>query len=443
MVTNLKTNTWDCDGNLIVPLRGIRIALSLAFADACAFFWFGYLGDKQWHEQHPGTGASAVADPTWMAILWIAIPAVPFLLSMFLLSTRSENSKAAGAGFAAGLIAVAFIFAVVAILSVFFRFSPDPYAWPEVIAALVFLACSVWILVAACLIGKGSWGPFSFTFAATLIALAWAGHAMDDREYVRDRQHEQQKAQAAVDLFTPVVQAQHVLASLAGCLILNQSLHPDPEYPSSLDPPPQDWPCETRFAATAVVDYRLSYVPETTANGRVTNFHLIAMPVKTVRGHFPLMVDKRGILFSDAMWGYSSPSIRAATTEATAAEIQELKRSIDDYMQRRGLADAPKALNSEMVRANFGYQSLVDGQHMEVRNYAFRYLVSRARGRTRYALAAQCLSYGQDCLRSYFVDYDGVLHATGEPRAATADDAYALECESNDSQCEGVIWPAP
>jgi hypothetical protein len=307
MITNLKTDAWDSEGNLVVPLRGIRIALSLAFADACAFFWFGYLGDKQWHQRHPGTGASGVVDPPWMAILWIAIPAVPFLLSMSLLSTRSEHSKAAGAGVAAGLISAAFIFGIAALLSVFFSFFPDPYGWPQVIAVLMFLVCCVWILISAGLIGKGSWGAFFFALAATVIAMTWVGHAMQAQEYVLDRQHEQQKAQAAVDLFTPVVQAQHVLASLAGCLIMNQSLHPDSAYPSSLDPPPQDWPCETKFAPTAVVEYTLSYVPEATTNGLATNFYLIAMPVKTVRGHYPLMVDKRGILFSDAMWGYSGP----------------------------------------------------------------------------------------------------------------------------------------
>jgi hypothetical protein len=55
-----------------------------------------------------------------------------------------------------------------------------------------------------------------------------------------------------------VVQAQHVLASVAGCLILNQSLHPRAGYPTSLDKPPPNWSCESKFDANAVQDYSLS-----------------------------------------------------------------------------------------------------------------------------------------------------------------------------------------
>jgi hypothetical protein len=61
----------------------------------------------------------------------------------------------------------------------------------------------------------------------------------------------------------------------------------------------------------------------------------------------------------------------------------------------------------------------------------------------RFALSVQRQSYGQYCLRSYFLDYDGVLHTTGEPRQATANDPSALECEQNDSSYKDVVWPVP
>jgi hypothetical protein len=37
----------------------------------------------------------------------------------------------------------------------------------------------------------------------------------------------------------------------------------------------------------------------------------------------------------------------------------------------------------------------------------------------------------------------GTLHATGEPRQATANDPPALECEETGYQCKDVVWPAP
>ncbi len=36
------------------------------------------------------------------------------------------------------------------------------------------------------------------------------------------------------------------------------------------------------------------------------------------------------------------------------------------------------------------------------------------------------------------MDYEGVIHGTGEPRQATADDPVALDCEASDAQCKGV-----
>jgi hypothetical protein len=261
------------------------------------------------------------------------------------------------------------------------------------------------------------------------------------------RQNEQRKAQAAIEVFEPVVEAQHRLASLAGCLILNHSINRKSVYPSSLDPTPANWPCETKFAASAVREYTLSYTPHLDpVSGRVTDFYLLAIPVKKgIRGRYALMVDSRGILFSDAMWGISSPYIKAATSEGRASEIEQLRANIEHYMKGRGLALAPLTLNAEAIGTTFGFQvpSLQDnGTRLEIKNYLFDYLAPGAGNPSGFAISAQCQSYGENCLRSYFVDYDGVVHATGEPRPATAEDPPALDCEQSDSPCQDVVWPA-
>jgi hypothetical protein len=155
------------------------------------------------------------------------------------------------------------------------------------------------------------------------------------------------------------------------------------------------------------------------------------------------MVDSRGIVFSDAMWGISSPYIRAATSEGRASEIEEVRGNIDNYMKGNGLA-APPTLNVEAIGTSYSSQvpSIEDdGRRLEIKNYVFHYLGPKAGNPSRFALSVQCQSYGQNCLRSYFLNYDGIVHATGEGREATANDPPALECEESDSPCKDVVWP--
>jgi hypothetical protein len=278
--------------------------------------------------------------------------------------------------------------------------------------------------------------------------MAWGKQSLVDAEYKLDRQNEQRKAQAAIATFEPVVDAQHQITSLADCLLLNRSIHPKDGYPSSLDPPPASWPCDTKIAENAVKDYTLRYVPhEGSASGLVTDFHLIAIPVKKgIRGRYPLMVDSRGIVFSQVTFGISSSYIRAITSEGRASEIEELRSNIERYMNENGLAAAPLTLSAEAIGTTYRFEvpSIEDnGRRLRIENYALYYLAPKVGSPSRFALSVQCQSYGRNCMRSYFLDYDGVLHATGEPRQATADDPPALECEESDSPCKDIVWPVP
>jgi hypothetical protein len=55
----------------------------------------------------------------------------------------------------------------------------------------------------------------------------------------------------------------------------------------------------------------------------------------------------------------------------------------------------------------------------------------------RYTLEARCGAYRSQCLRSYFLDDTGVIHGTGENRAATVADAVIRECEISTGSCDG------
>ncbi len=114
-------------------------------------------------------------------------------------------------------------------------------------------------------------------------------------------------------------------------------------------------------------------------------------------------------------------------------------------MKEKALGAAPEMLTPEVVGTSFGSEVPhieEDGRSLSIRNYAFHYVRSRTSAGQQFALSAHCQSYGENCLRSYFLDRDGVLHATGEPREATAQDAPALDCEASDSPCRDVTWPS-
>jgi hypothetical protein len=437
---------FDSDGNLIVPRYGIRIVLGLALLAYAAFWMISFLEDKQWHVHHPGTGASGVPDPLWMVILWGALSLVPFILSQLLLTTRCEESVAAGAGVAAALCVSSLMFSL-AMAAGFVFWGPEYYAIPTAITVLTLIGCSVWVIVSAFRIGaKAGWIVFFLAGGATLFCMTWAFLSLKSAEDELDRQNEQRKVQAALEVFEPLENVQHRLTLLASCLILNESIHPQSAYPSSLDPPPANWPCEGKFVANAVKEYSLNYIPQVDpATGRVTDFHLIAVPVrKGVPGRYALMVDRRGIVFSNPMWGISNAYVKAAKSEVRFSEIEELRANIEHYMKVNDLAAAPLTLHAKAIGTTYGFQvpSIEDnGTRLEIKNYVLYYLAPQARNLSRFALSVQCQSYGQDCLRSYFLDYDGVLHATGEPRQATSDDPPALECEASDSPCKDVIWP--
>src|ERR1700690_3622345 len=145
-----------------LPLHGIRIAMVVALAAAGTSWYYMQAAQKVVDQLHPDA-LKGVPDPTWISVLWAALPLAPYLLSLVLLSTRRTASVAAGAGIAGGLFAWFLMLSpgMGMGLTLGFGLSQAPYFLQTAISLLVFLAISIWVVIAAVWTGKANWIVFS------------------------------------------------------------------------------------------------------------------------------------------------------------------------------------------------------------------------------------------------------------------------------------------
>ena len=429
-------------------LYGIRGALFLALLSVGAVVVLSSLGDKQWRNSHPGGNGLIAPDPLWVAILWFALPVIPYLSSGLLLSARNEEFLALGAGVAGALFGFAFLFGLSVLGSItFLNFSPGPYDAPIGIVTLLFLVCCIWIFISAFRIGTLSWGPFWVGVVLTLVSMAWANHALEETVRRLDREYQQKQAEANSGRFVIGPDPRRNIVYLASCLLMTHAWRPAP-FPNSLSPWP-DVPCDARFSETMVPNFSLSYTPHVDPiSEKIFDFQLVALPRnKGIRNQSPLMVDRRGIVFVQPAWSINQNDRRITvfSSDWTSSKIDGLRKKIEAHMRETPGGLAPAQLSPD-IRGDFQYNTLssdTSGTTLEVTNFVIRYLAPRTDAPNQFAISVQCQSYGDKCLRSYLLDYDGRIRATGEPRQATSNDPPALECEIMPSECQDVRWSLP
>ncbi len=449
-----NTYSWDRDGNLIVPRHGIRIAMGLALLSAIAFQLFTFLGNRQWHQHHPGAMPNR-AETLWTLMLWIALPLVPFIISALLLSRRSEEAKAAGAGLVAALFTCGFVFAIIVFVAEFVGFgAPDPYLWENLIAFLAFVASSVWILVSAVRIAaKASWGVFFLSAAATLVYMAAVGHSLSRTDTKLDRGYEHHKEQTESTSLQTNYNARQIVARLAGCLIDDRAAHPGAGFPVSLDALPHDLQlpqgtvCNATIASDgSVPNYAFTYTPLRDSSSPIfTDFRLIAMPPRKGVPHVdPIAVDSRGRIFSYIGWSITDQETSFVATLVEIADnfqmshILGLREEIRLFMQSNG-GTAPAMLSKigEYSDKSAYNDTLTEGP------YRLEYFPPVTGAANAYTISAVCQSYGDACIRSFFLDQNGEIHETSEPRQPTADDPLIPDCEKYAQTCHDIDWPVP
>ena len=247
----------------------------------------------------------------------------------------------------------------------------------------------------------------------------------------------------------------HVRALMA-CVIRYRTLHPGSEFPASLAAIGPDWNCASDIGDPWAVsgywidywrvnygsDFRVEAVP--VGNGRLGN----PMPAGDGRGE---VFSFLGLAPSRLPHAGGHVSVQTADAGGILGAVYGVRISVRDYMRAHDLVEAPPSLAGvidpiQMPRnwcgdEHMSKDTLISGGGGLC--YAVSYSPSAA-PLDSFAVSVTCVSYGEGCIRSYFMDDDGTIHATPEPRPATAQDPELLPCEKAfgfyGPVCDDPVW---
>jgi hypothetical protein len=440
---------------------GIRIGLALAFAAACALIFSletapATLYDRA-HSLLPGT-------PGWLIAFECSFFLLPFFTSfVLLLQTRKQALMATGSGIAFGLFGSFLLLSPFVFLSMFLMLGlsanqttgrADPGVSHAFLAFLALIPISAWIVWCAILNGKSQWTPFTIAACTTVVYLFVGWGQLRMNEY-RVGQKQQRAAEAfSVASMKTGYDAHRALALLAGCLIEYHAAHPSAGFPASLNALPHDLQlphgvaCDPSLANPgAASGYAFTYTPQSApAGASFTDFRLLAMPLKKGLPRVdPMAVDSRGRIFVYFGWSDThpepgfAPGLVETPNDLFTSQALSLRSEIRSFMQKNG--GLPPASFSNLSWRPVD-SATNDPDVLHVPPYELKY-VPPAANSTRYSLSALCQSYGDACMRSFFVGPDGETHQTSEPRPATVQDPRIPDCEKFAQTCRDIDWPVP
>ncbi len=440
---------------------GIRIGFVLAFIAVYAMIFFFATAPATLHDR---ANSQLPGAPHSLLVLEASFFLFPFLTAFVLLfQARRQTLMATGSGIAAGLFGLFLLVSPFVLLSTFMLLGlsanqmtgdADPGLSRAMLALFALIAISIWIVVCAFFNGKSRWVAFVIAAFITMVYLSAGWGRMRTSEYrVEEKQRRAAEATSVAALKTNY-DAHRAVALLAGCLIEYHAAHPRrgfPEFLSALPPDlhlPGGAACDTTLVNPgAVLDYTLTYTPQQDPDtGSFTDFRLLAMPLhKGGMRVDPIAVDSRGRIFAYAGWWVTTPetgfapSLTATPDDLWTSQVRTLRSEVDYFTKNNG-GTPPASLLS--LGWHPDPDATGDSHVLHVGSYELKYLPA-ASDPARFSVSAVCQSYGDACIRSFFIDPDGEIHQTIEPRSATLTDPLIPDCEKYAQTCRDIDWPQP
>ena len=247
----------------------------------------------------------------------------------------------------------------------------------------------------------------------------------------------------------------HVMA-IAACLIRHHFLHPDEGFPSSLSDIQPDWNCSWKLSDPwALNKYWIYYSPMDRSYRGYQDFR-VASVFTDNNAWLVSAIDKRGEVLQLQGTGLSAAErrrrelpLRTVNGEGILHTLFLVRDAVTTYMNAHDPKNAPQSLDAVMEPEKLKSSCDDAGNPQERvigRGYLcfdVKYFPPAETPASTFAISLQCVSYGDGCLRSYFLDYDGTIHATVEPRAATNQDPGLLPCEVSQERngaCDDPVW---
>jgi len=370
----------------------------------------------------------------------------------FVLITWGNKQKliADGAGVALALFGAFVLISPGALAMVFVwaGLSQNPMLLTALGVLVALILVSAWVVWCAIRLMKNSLPAF-LTGACLTAFYLYTGYPAVRLKEFRSQQHAEEVHTAKMLNFAEAHATAHkAIASLTGCLIQSQAAQPKHEFPASLSEIPQGPGCDANLVKPGAIPYyMLVYTLRRDPAGEVVDFQLSAIPIKKGLGDVkPILSDKRGIIFVYELWFATDqaetlqPLIAEEPDDFVASSVFALRFEISSFMKNSGDGRPPSSLSQ--LRPATPREKAADPDSRRVDPYVLKYSTSRDSG-LRYAISADCQSYGNRCMRSFYLDYDGDVHQTAEPRSATAQDPLIPDCDKFAQTCHDVDWPVP
>src|SRR5262249_4629779 len=177
--------------------------------------------------------------------------------------------------------------------------------------------------------------------------------------------------------------------SITACLIRYRSFHPGQGFPRSLATIDAASNCDREALQPGhVTGYWIFYHPVEGAGGRITDFHLLALPTEVaakIPGFYgdPVMSDARGIVFAYNLWSYRETASNVFPAHGSSdfgyARIAFLRGKVRAYMQAHPPGVAPLSIRDvldeqdltsfHVATTDAGYETLGEGTNPFVIRY--------------------------------------------------------------------------